>query len=298
MMTKEEFTNELVKHLISHLPLDTRINIQSVQKNNQRNLTGLCIANSTSNVAPVLYIDNYYEDYLKGISFLNIANAVFYTAKDLLEKNTTISLDFLRDWETLKHKIFYKVVNADSNRDYLETVAHIDFLNLSKVFCISVNDELSDGFGVITITHHLMDLIDCSLEELAEVAETNTPCLFPMEFMNLRQTLDELMSIDLMEIPPSDISPFYILTNKAKCNGASVMFYPDLLHSISEKFNSSFYIIPSSIHEVLIMFDSAEISPLELKSIVKEVNLTLAQEDFLSDSIYYYSIKTNSISVA
>lgn len=57
-------------------------------------------------------------------------------------------------------------------------------------------------------------------------------------------------------------------------------------------------ILPSSIHEVLLVVYEEELCMEELKEMVRHVNQTeVAKEEILSDNVYIYSRKTDKISI-
>ena len=90
-----------------------------------------------------------------------------------------------------------------------------------------------------------------------------------------------------------------MLTNTAKINGATVMLYPNLLQEIGEATQSRFFILPSSIHEVILMRDSGEMNVEELRRVVMEINRTqVAPEDVLSDEVYSYDYTKQKLAMA
>ena len=92
--------------------------------------------------------------------------------------------------------------------------------------------------------------------------------------------------------------PMYVLSNKSKLNGSGCLFYHNLLHNLCEKLECDLYILPSSIHEVILIPAYDHDSYDELTSMVKEVNSTqLSKEEILSDHVYFYSRETGQISM-
>jgi hypothetical protein len=88
----------------------------------------------------------------------------------------------------------------------------------------------------------------------------------------------------------------YVCTNVNKCNGAGVIFYKDFLKNISEKVGTDLYIIPSSIHEVIIVPANDKIDSELLKSMVPEVNETeVTVTEVLSNHVYLYKKTENTI---
>ena len=82
----------------------------------------------------------------------------------------------------------------------------------------------------------------------------------------------------------------YVLTNMTSCNGAGAMFCNDLLEKIQIKLDCDFYLLPSSIHEVIILPDEGGYDREELDEMVKTINATeVNSDDRLADHAFYYS---------
>lgn len=89
-----------------------------------------------------------------------------------------------------------------------------------------------------------------------------------------------------------DESPFpmYIATNYDKLNGASVLLYPNLLRDFAERIGSDFYILPSSVHELIFLPDMLGMDIGDMKTMVRDINGSeVAEDEILSDSVYFYS---------
>ena len=125
-------------------------------------------------------------------------------------------------------------------------------------------------------------------------AVKNTPLLFPATFKAMKDVLGELMGylVDDCDVP------LWVLSNEQNVNGASAMGYENLLDKIAARLGTSFYVLPSSLHEVLIC-TSLEMPPAILRELVQMVNEDqVAESDFLSDEVFYYDYDNHSLSVA
>ena len=90
----------------------------------------------------------------------------------------------------------------------------------------------------------------------------------------------------------------YVLTNTQKLYGAGCMLYPGLLEAISEKLDADLYLLPSSIHEVILLPAESRICQKELAEMVDSINRTeLAADEILSSSVYYYSRTQQALSI-
>ena len=130
--------------------------------------------------------------------------------------------------------------------------------------------------------------------------EKNTPILLPPVIDTMEHTLELLMGEINCAIEPAGDSnkpiPMHIMTNKYQINGASVLLYHGLLDGLAEKLGTDLYVIPSSIHELIIMpAEDGSLSLSKLSDMVKEINENhVKEEEILSDCAYYYDHKEKS----
>ena len=91
----------------------------------------------------------------------------------------------------------------------------------------------------------------------------------------------------------------YVLTSKDSIFGAISMFYPNGLKELAKELGSDLYILPSSIHDVIVLPAQEEIDADMLKDMVHRVNKDYVDvEELLSDSVYYYKKESDSLSIA
>lgn len=132
-----------------------------------------------------------------------------------------------------------------------------------------------------------------SLNELLLAARENTPRLFPAQMVDM----DEMIQRAGVSFPEEENTiPMYIMTNRQEVNGASVLLYDDVLQEFASQKKTDFYILPSSIHEVILVPSNRIDNPAQLFTMVADANQTVvALGDVLSDSVYYYNRRKNQI---
>lgn len=119
----------------------------------------------------------------------------------------------------------------------------------------------------------------------------NTEQVLPWELIDMAEVVREMVGDN--EIPLEKL--MYILTNKKKQYGATCILYEGVLREIAQRLQSDFYILPSSVHEVILLPTNNDSDRKELTEMVLEVNNSiLSKEDMLSDHVYYFS-KVNGI---
>ena len=90
--------------------------------------------------------------------------------------------------------------------------------------------------------------------------------------------------------------PMYVLSSRNRIDGAACILYPTLLADICDSLQSSFYIIPSSIHEVLVLPSDSTDDSAKIREMIKEINDTqVAAEEILSYSLYFYNRDGNRL---
>ena len=262
--------------------------LNPIQKNNSISYHGLVIYDPMINIHPTIYIEPYYEKYKDGVSMENIVKEIIDTYyKSRPAKDFDVST--FRDFEKVADRIIMKLVNTELNKELLEDVPHKQMGDFSIIYNVIVQDFVEE-FATILIHNAHIDLWGIGLEELHEIAMQNTPNLLPYRFENLEDILKRKHRVEIsMDID----SKMYLLSNKYRINGAVVMFYPNLLKKIYNFLEDNLVIIPSSIHEVILMPEQVvrmESSIEELNDTIRYVNDTECTEtEILSNQAYIFN---------
>lgn len=290
----EEFVSQIRCRLYQLIPEEVNMEVNPVIKNNSVHLDSLVLFRNDSNCSPSFYLQDYYEYYIQGSSIDQLTAQIYQKWQEFMENSPAcipdLSLENCRDF------IIYRLINAEKNREILKTVPYIPFFDLAIVFYYLVHRD-NDGIQSLRITNQIMEEWGLSTHELYQYAQVNTPCLFPKCFRSMNDFVNELelTSENVSEEDPASFSP-YILTNSNGVNGAAAWLYPEALDDVAGCLNTNFYILPSSIHELLILPEHYKFSSSELLDMVQTVNRQCVdREEFLSDNIYLYHIEKKAI---
>lgn len=297
-MVYEMFQAKVADSLRSQLGGDYQLVLQKVPKNNGTILNGLSIMRKGAGVSPTIYLESYYEQFQEGTSF----NSIIQEILQIYQEHTAVThLDFsiLNDFSLLRDKVMYKLIHTASNRELLQDIPSIPYLDLSIVFYLFLEKNEYGQMTALIHNDHLESWNTC-LEELYRLASANTPEFLPAD---LKPMSDVMKSIaqeqlgsdyredfidELMSSP--DASPLYVLTNSSGICGACALLYPDQLKNFADMLESDLVILPSSIHEVLLVPYDNHISFDELAHMVSHINRAeVPVEDRLSDQVYLYS---------
>lgn len=294
-MSYQKFMDDVVKHISEAVHDGQKVTLQPVLKNNGTVYDGLIIMDPLLNISPTIYLNQYYHRFLNGVSMEDIYEDILETYyKNLPDKDFDISL--FRDFENAKKRITFKLVNKERNKELLDDVPYVEFCDLVLIF-VCVITEFTDEYATILIHNEHLSLWKTTTEELYSIAKQNTPTLLPHRLDKMEDILENITQENFHEEVDSKM---YVLTNNLKIHGSSCIAYPGLLKTISEHFNDNLIIIPSSIHEVLILPESAVNSKYtmeEYRTMITEINETeLTDDEILSEHAYFYEKNTELIS--
>ena len=269
-MTYETFSEELQTVLLSKLPEGIFLKVFPVLKNNSLHLDGLLICQKNSPLSPNFYLQELYQRYQNGNSIQDLVSEMIECWQKTLKQKWGKQLDL--SYENCRKNIVYRLVSAERNKELLEEIPHIPFLDLAVVFYYLVNQD-EEGIGSIRISNELMERWKVSTTQLMTEAARNTPALFPAKCKPMSSILEKMIfHMEEMERREYVRSEPYVLTNSNGINGASVWLYPNQLKNIADFFGKNFYILPSSIHEVLLLAENGDSCEEELISMVRDVN--------------------------
>lgn len=291
MMNFEEFMAWVKENITSKDWKETsQIEISVVKKNNGVSATGLFIRENGQDVSPILYLDDYYTHYQNGEILENIIRNIRADYDEKVQM-AAVKIPNLQEFENIRGRIIYRLVNYEKNKEILEDCPHIRLYDLAVTFrWVARIDDV--GVSTSLITNKQVKEWGVSVNDLVLAARQNTPRLFPAKIIDMEEMLAGMVSFILY---PSAI-PMYILTNEQELNGASALLYGDILKDFANKKGSDMYILPSSIHEVIMVPADRINDPTKLLSIVHDANTTVVSiGDVLSDSVYYYDRKTDCI---
>ncbi len=286
---------------------DYSVRLDSVMKNNGVILSGLTVMQDDSNISPTIYLDNYYEAYENGDATLGMVINDVMDAYNKNKVNRQLDMRYFLNYESVREQIAYKLINTEKNKELLADVPHIEFLDLSIVFqCLISNEQIGQASVLIHNAHAKLWGVDA--QKLYSCAATNTPRLLEYHIESMQDTLRELADTECGGLLDEDLEgcigelggsiPMYVLSNERRIDGAACMLYPDLIGDFARAMKSDLYIIPSSVHELLLL-PVLDLSDGEsIREMIREVNETqLLQEEILSDSLYIYKREDGKVSI-
>lgn len=251
--------------------------------------------------SPTVYINNLYETYRDtGKSLDAILTQTAKVFVDSLNDSQKIVGQMEDALKNFKEKVTFKLINYEQNKKYLADRPHRQFHDLAVVYGVEVLTD-KDFTGSAVVTNSLMETLGATEEELFQLAKENTRNLNPPRVKSMYDMMLGLARDNGFEMPPElpADSEMYVITNKKGINGASSLFYEDLLHELSGKLQADLYILPCSIHEVIVIPDNGYVDLEYMADMVHDINSTMVDlTEQLSNQVYHYNRETRKLTQA
>lgn len=304
LLKYEEFIEYIKGHLSAYFEPDTTIIIHRVLKNNNTELDGISVLKKDQNISPTLYLNDYYEEYLFGTPVEQLLEELYH---NFLHPYTgfQFSVADFKKFRLMKDKIVYRLIHYESNKTLLSEVPHQKFLDLAIVYYVMLHSD-ENGNASIMVRNEHMKFWNITQETLHQYAKKNSPLLLPARIQPIEEIIQGGFLPSEADIAPlfpkidDDYkpAPMYVMTNAAYLNGAAVLLYENALSSFASSLQENFYILPSSIHEVILLTANGSFSKENLELMVKDINQKeVSPMERLSDHVYFYDHITQKITL-
>lgn len=283
-MNFEEFANMVAEMLQRELGDNYTVTVTKVLKNNAIRLTGVVIMEESENISPTIYLEESYRRYRNGVSPQKILGGIVALYKEHAHM-ADLDMDFFRNFSAVENRIFHKIINYEKNRELLSDMPWFGWHDLAVVFYYAMEETLFGKASIMIHNNHL-DMWGQSAEAIYRIAQRNMKRSMPELLLPLRDLLEESLGVSTegKEIP------LYVLTNSEKMFGASALLYSEQIGELADRLKSDLLILPSSVHEVLLLPDDRTQEYEFYRKMVSEVNTTQVDpEEILSFGLYRYT---------
>ncbi len=282
-MNFKEFTEKIMALLRVKLGADYKVTLTKVLKNNDIRLTGIVIMKESDSMSPTIYLEEPYRRFRDGTSAQKIVEEILSLYNEHA-CDLKLDMDFFRDFSLVESRICHKVINYEKNQELLRDVPWFRWHDLAITFYYAMEAEAFGKESVMIHNNHL-DMWGQPAEEVYRVAERNMRQRMPDLLLPMQKLLEEMMGIK--EEGPEQL--LYVLTNRNKIFGASAMLYSEKMKLLADRLRADLLILPSSVHEVLLLPDDRNREYDFYRQMVKEVNTTQVDpEEILSFNLYRY----------
>ena len=291
-MNFDEFKAWAAEEIRGWLPesfADAEIRIGQVEKLG-KTYTGMTVRAEDQIAVPTVNLNDFYQEYVSGRD----TDAILYQMSDLIEKNTPmVDMGWLTDYDQVKDSLFVRVSNAEANADLLDGVPHTRVEDLAITYHIQM-DMPGAGLASTMVTDAMLRQYGITQEQLHEDALRSSEQLLPPRLDSMQNILTGLMApnfdpSEALYEEPAPGNTMMVLTNSESVNGASALFYPNVMEEAADHFGGNYFVLPSSTHEVIMIPADGTADFRELEQMVREINHTqVAPDERLSDHVYHY----------
>lgn len=304
MMNYEEFKKVVAERILDYILTEGwsyKAEIRPVTKVNCT-LDGLNLVPPIM-LPPTICMDGLYEYYKKCNSLEMVLSKAAEIIKKAFEQMSDIASYPILD--RVKNHIIMQLINTEQNKELLEHLPHREMKDLSIIYRWLVDVD-REGIASAMISYNLLKKLDMCEEQLFSLAKVNTMRLFPPAIRSMHEVIADMFGNDeareemigMVTAETNQDKVMYVITNQIGLHGAILMAYDEVLQQVAEKMHSDFYILPSSVHEILAV-SARMCDPNELARMVYEVNQSqVALNERLSNQIYHYDMDLRKLSFA
>ena len=304
--TYEDFLNEFVNLMKANLS-QYGMEVSIVNKMRNNGILEKCIKVDIPgcNMSPSIGTLSLYEHYREFDDLVEMAQGL--SEKIIEDKNRQIDTMSVLSKENILNSTYLMVVNAKSNQKLLADTPHYFIAEGELAVIPRLNISITEKSGFIIIKNDLLPKLQMTGDEILQVAKINTSeqNLFEInsllaETMQAMEENGEDIADDFSEFFTENTPKTFVITNKDKKLGACCLACPEVIGTAVEKMGFDCYILPSSIHEVILVEKKGNADEIEeLRDMVNQVNRqSVPAAEILSDKVFVYNQKTKKIEIA
>ncbi len=271
-----------------------RVEVARTEKLQNQSYTGIRIGLPDLDVSPMINPTNLFEEVNRGRTFDSVVDELADMAGDALATADTLKKLNLTNYEEMKSRLTVQLVSKAANRELLAQLPHTDILDMAEVYRITFNRDHRGEMSSI-VTNQMLNVMGVSKEELHRDAMTYAPLTHPAQIRSLGEVMRGMLGADefgTWDPARGESVPMYVATTVESINGAGVIAYPGFMEEAKKQLGGDFYVLPSSIHEVLLIPVREAPDYRELLHMVTEINAAIVSpEEKLTDNVYRYSSK-------
>ncbi len=297
-MNYDEFRHQLLEELNNSIKTNGQINnfeLSSTMKNNENTMDSI-VVNFVDDrqIKPCFYPEEIFEDYSNGQTMDSIIDHIIEQSEYCYSHTPKFEANSLAS-ESVKNNLYLQLINGESNPLIKDNCAHFQVNDLIAVARCKI--EIDGQSGSYLVNHKIQSEMHLTDDELLSIARENT-LQKPYTIKSLAEVIGESLGIAIDD----SVSPILVLTNPEGINGSVHMINSKATTEASKILgggeDTNFFIIPSSIHELLLIPETMVDDPANLSLMCSEVNTTVVKNtEILSNSVYRYDYETQKISI-
>lgn len=288
-MNYDEFKRFVIENVSQFLSDENQIEeIEEKQiYKNHVTLDALIVKFANINISPTVYMNNFFEDNISKSEAIEVTKRIAEVIKQNMPKQS-LETGWLFDFDLVKNLIIPKVVGIKNNEQMLERLIYSQKADLAVTYSVYLNEfSNKNELSSIPISRNLAEKWGVSADVLEHAAKNNIQKLYSPCISDMADIFPHVMNMS---------GEMYVISNRYRVNGAAVFLDDRFMESVREQLQGDFYILPSSIHEMICISATNDMQIDELQSIVTDINACeLIPEYRLSDHVYKYDYDRHEI---
>lgn len=297
---KETFAKDLKERLYKRGIEDISMSFYSVQMPN-RSYEALTVCQGDSDIGLNLNIEKIFAEYKRIGNYGRVIEESTLAIVRGMENAPSVDAAEVANYDVMKKKLSIEVISAETNAELLKKIPHENMEDIAVVYRFII-DSNETGRVTTLVTNGWMDYMGVSYERLKADALENAPKIRPVVIQGMNEIMRKKLGEGVFEmfgISERKNEIMYEATVPDKICGAGVLAYQGFMDQAAEKLGGDFYILPSSIHEILLVPDDGEKVADTLRDMVQETNAKdLSPENKLTDNVYHYDAKEHIFELA
>lgn len=293
---KRNFQDDLQDRLSDRGFDDLKVESKPVEKLNG-SYEGLIVKTEGSCIGVNANMTAMFQSYEDGADYDKVVDRATDMIEQGLNNAPNIEIAKFTDYDQMKNKLAMEVVSSDRNADMLQNVPHENIEDMAVVYRFIVGSGPDENSSIL-VTNNMLDSYGITQEQLHTDAMENAPAIRPSEIRGMTEILSEMMPGTGMSVDPAD-EQMFVASVPDKIHGAGVLAYPNFMEDAAQKLGGDYFVLPSSINEVILVRDNGQMSAEELQNMVKDVNASqVSPEEQLTDHAYHYDSKDHIFEMA
>ena len=297
---KKEFTEDIKEKLYEMGYGDVDIKINNIKKVN-RDYEAMNVVPEGGVMGVSFNLEEIFTKFEQSGDYDSVLKNTTSFVANGIDTAPKTDIDNLLNYEEMKNKLSIEVISAEANKELLLNIPYDRIEDLAAVYRFVLKSE-STGKASILVSNEMMQKMGITHEQLKNDALYNAPIIRPAVIKGMNEVIKELMGKEAYELANGTGNveeSVYVATVPDKDSGAGVLSYQNFMDQAAERVGGDFFILPSSIHEILIVKDDGEMKAELLRNMVQQINRTeLMPEDKLSDNVYHYDSKEHIFELA
>ena len=290
-MNYETFLDRVTEDLSSYLPYHhgpIEIHKVDVEKIDAPSYRGLSIGKQGSNISVTIPMEAFFEKIQRGQNYVSVVSDLAEKADRQLADMPVIDSGTLSSYDSIRNHLMMELVGTKANREMLRNIPHTEIEDMSAIYRVKV-DLGGDREASALVTNRMMNSFGITKEQLHADALMSAPATNPAMLRRMGDVLVEMTGMDPSDMIPSVEPQLFVASTRDSDRGAACILYPGFLEAAKNVVGDQFFILPSSIHEMLLLPDNGAMSTAELKAMVTAINADVVDPDeILTDNVYHY----------